>query len=143
MKRRDFITLLGGATAWPLAVRAQQPAMPVIGVRNLTGVSFLTELITAKRLEVLHEIAPKAVRIGLLVNPTVAQTENDIKEGLDTARALGLELRVFNASNEREIDAAFATLAQWQAGGLLIDGGGYLTSRSTQLAGLALSYKLP
>src|SRR5271166_3431296 len=43
---------------------------------NLTGVSFLTELITAKRLEVLHEIAPKAVRIGLLVNPTVAQTEN-------------------------------------------------------------------
>jgi putative tryptophan/tyrosine transport system substrate-binding protein len=110
---------------------------------NLTGVSFLTELITAKRLEVLHEIAPEAVRIGLLVNPTVAQTENDIKGGFDAARALGLELRVLNASNEREIDAAFATLAQWQAGGLLIDGGGYLTSRSAQLAGLALSYKLP
>jgi putative tryptophan/tyrosine transport system substrate-binding protein len=110
---------------------------------NLTGVSFLEEATAAKRLELLHDVAPKAVVIGLLVNPTVAITEKDIKEGLDAARVLGLELRVLNASNEREIDAAFSMLVQWQAGGLVIAGGSYFTIRSDQLASLAARHKVP
>ena len=110
---------------------------------NLTGVSFLEEATAAKRLELLHEVAPKAVVIGLLVNPTVATTEKDINEGLDAARVLRLELRVLNASNEREIDAAFSMLVQWQAGGLVIAGGNYFTIRSDQLASLAARHKVP
>ncbi len=244
MKRREFITLLGGAAAWPLAARAQQASMPVIGLLNngapqdkrdyvaafqrglreagfvdgqnvaieyrhannqierlpalaselvrehvsviaalstdaglaakaatanipivfiagadpakfgftgslnrpggnLTGVSFLEEATAAKRLELLHEVAPNAVVIGLLVNPTVGTTEKDIKEALDAARVLGLELRVLNASNESQIDTAFSMLVQWRAGGLLIAGGNYFTIRSDQLASLAARHKVP
>ena len=110
---------------------------------NITGVSFLELETAAKRLQVLHELVPKAVIIGLLVNPTVAQTEKDIRVGQDSARLLGLDLRVLNASNEREIDAAFATLAEWQAGGLLISGGNYFTVQSQRLADLATRYKMP
>lgn len=110
---------------------------------NLTGVSFLELETAAKRLQVLHEIAPKAVIIGLLVNPAVAQTEEDIKVGLDAARVLGLDLRVLNASNEGEIDAAFAKLAEWHAGGVLISGNNYFTTQSQRLADLATRYKMP
>ena len=110
---------------------------------NLTGVSFLELETAAKRLEVLHEIAPKAVVIGLLVNPKVGQTEKDIKVELDAARVLGLELRVVEASTEHEIDMAFAKLAEWQAGGLLISGGNYFTIQAPRLAALAAKYKMP
>jgi putative tryptophan/tyrosine transport system substrate-binding protein len=110
---------------------------------NLTGVSFLELETAAKRLQLLHEIAPKAVVIGLLVNPTVAQTEEDTKVGLDAARVLGLDLRVLKASDEGEIDAAFAKLAEWHAGGVLINGGNYFTTQSQRLADLAARYKMP
>jgi putative ABC transport system substrate-binding protein len=112
-------------------------------VGNLTGVSFLNEATVAKRLEVLHEVVPNARVIGHLVNPTVAQADKDIRDGLDAARILGLDLRLLNASNESEIDAAFATLRQWDAGGLVIDGGNYFTVQSRRLAELATRYNVP
>ena len=97
----------------------------------------------AKRLEVLHEIVAKAVVIGLLVNPKVGQTEKDIKVELDAAQVLGLELRVVEAGTGHEIDMAFAKLAEWQAGGLLISGGNYFTIQAPRLAAQAAKYKMP
>ena len=246
MKRRDFITVLGGAAAaWPLAARAQQQAaMPVVGfvnagssdaplaaafrkglneagyfegqsvtveyhwlegqfdrlpalmadlVRrrvaviatpagnyaaqvakaattttpivfgvsedpvnlglvaslarpggNLTGMNFLSSETTAKRLELLHELVPKAVRIAVLVNPTnIPATESMLRDLPDAARALGLQIQVLNASTRSEIEAAFATLVRDRADALYVGGDVFFTSRRVQLATLAASYRIP
>jgi ABC-type uncharacterized transport system substrate-binding protein len=223
MKRRQFIALLGGAVAWPLAVRAQQPAMPVIGfvdggspdasarsaaafrnglsetgyiegqnvrveyqwlngqydrlspvmadlVRrrlaviatpssvaaslaakaatttipivfgvgddpvkmglvasparpggNATGINFFTTELVAKRLGLLHDLVPKAVRIAVLVNPAnTRMAEATLQDVTEAARALGLQIQVINASTSREIEAAFATLVRDRADALYI-----------------------
>jgi len=110
---------------------------------NLTGSSFLDLETVAKRLQVLHEVVPKASLIALLANPTVAQTEQDIKLGQDAARELGLEFRVANASNEAEIDDAFAAIDGWRAGGLVVSGNSFFGVEAKRLANLAARYRLP
>jgi putative ABC transport system substrate-binding protein len=218
MKRRAFITLLGGAAAaWPLAARAQQPAMPVVGflsgalpgpyapfaaayhrglketgyvegvntaieyrwaegkvdrlpalaaelVRrqvavitatggispalaakaatttipivftvsedpvkvglvaslgrpggNATGVNFLVAELGSKQLGLLHELVPAAVRVGLLVNPRGPQTELATRDVAAAASAIGLQIDVVEASDSREIEAAFRTLVRNRA----------------------------
>jgi len=247
MKRRDFITLLGcAAVAWPLAARAQQPTMPVIGfissrsaegsaqygaafrkgheeagyferqnvtveyhwldgrydrlpsvvadlVRrrvaiiatpgttaaalaakaatttipivfgvgedpvklglvaslakpggNATGVNFFLNEIIAKRLGLLHELAPNAVRIAVLVNPANAPTaEATLREIPGAARGLGLQIQVLKASTSRDIDAAFVTLRREPADALFIAPDGFLVSRRMQLALLAMRHGIP
>jgi putative tryptophan/tyrosine transport system substrate-binding protein len=222
MRRRDFITLLGAAAAWPPMARAQQPPMPVIGFlhigspgpfashvtafrrglnetgfsegrnvaieyrwaegqydrlpalaadlvrsqvtviaacatsapglaakaatstipivfqtgsdpvqdglvasmnrpgRNVTGVSRLAVTIEPKRLELLHELSPKATVIGLLVNPTNPRSELVVQQIEEAARALGLRLHILKASTEGELDGAFASLVQLAVGALLV-----------------------
>jgi putative tryptophan/tyrosine transport system substrate-binding protein len=246
VRRREFITLIGGAAAaWPLAARAQQPAMPVVGLLgattaqgfaaqltafrqglseagfvdgrnvaieyrwaedqydrlpamaadlvrsqvaviatiggnaaslaakaatatipvvfhgsvdpveaglvaslnrpggNVTGVVTLNIDTGQKRLELLHELLPAATTIGLLLNPTNAVAEIQSKDLQAAARTLGLQLRIANASTERDFDAAFATLSQEQVGGLVIGTDGFLVSQSEQLAALTVRYALP
>jgi putative ABC transport system substrate-binding protein len=237
IRRREFITLIGGAAAaWPLAARAQQPAMPVIGflhpqspevfaeplrgfrqglkdtgysegenvaidyrwadnqvdrlpalagdlvrkqvavivatggsasalaakaatttipivfnvgddpVRlglvpslsrpggNLTGGNFLTVELAGKRLELLREVVPDAARVAVLVNPTNPATAESTLTGVEAAaRAMRLQLQVLNASNGREIDAAFATLIRERVDALLVGSGPPFTSRRVQL----------
>jgi putative ABC transport system substrate-binding protein len=78
---------------------------------NATGINFFASEVVAKRLGLLHDVVPKALRIALLVNranaPIAEATLHDISEA---ARTLGLQIQVFNASTSREIEAAFATL---------------------------------
>ena len=246
MKRREVITLLGGAAAaWPLAARAQQPAIPAIGylntraagedghllaafhqglketgyfesrnvtieyrwaegrndrlpalaaelVRrqvtdidststpavlaaqtatttipivffvaadpvqlglvtslsrpggNLTGVVTLNVEVAAKRLELLHELVPTATIVALLVNPTSTALAETITREVEAAvRTLGLEFHVLHASSEREIDAAFATLAQLRADALVIGADALFNSRSEQLAALTIRHRVP
>jgi putative ABC transport system substrate-binding protein len=245
MKRRDFITLLGGAAvAWPIAARAQQPGMPVIGylrastrtslpqreaafreglgsmgfreginvaidyryagsdydrmpalaadlVRsgvavlyageniaavaakaattnipivfrlggdpvglglvkslnqpggNVTGVTFLSTVTEAIRLQMLHEAVPGAAIVGLLVNPSNPNSDPDTQEVQEAARKLGLELHVVSASSPQEIDTAFATLVMRRAQALVIDGDSFLTQRRQQLATLATRHGMP
>ena len=243
MKRRDFITLLGGAAAWPLAASAQQPAMPVVGfvnagssdpplaaafrkglnaagyvegqnvtvgyhwlegqfdrlpalmadlVRrrvaviatpagnfatqvakaattaipivfgvsedpvklglvaslarpggNLTGINFFSTEMAAKRLALLHELVPKAVRIAVLVNPANPATESAIRDIPDAARAMGLQIQVLKASTRSEIEAAFATLVRDRAEALYVAGDVFFTSRRVQLATLAATNRIP
>jgi putative ABC transport system substrate-binding protein len=245
MRRREFITFLGGVAAWPLAARAQQPALPVIGFLerksardagqmpaafqrglneagfidgqnvaieyrwaenhpdrlamlatdlvqrkvaviaapdtasavaakaatttipivfntsldpmavglvaslnrpggNVTGIMSLNSEVVSKRLELLHEVVPKASIIGLLVNqsdPRMADT--NIADMQAASRSLALQIHVLNASSSDEIDEAFATLPQRGIGALVVTADSFFNSRSQQLAALVLRYALP
>jgi putative ABC transport system substrate-binding protein len=247
LRRRDFITLLGGAAAaWPIAARSQQPpAMPVIGLLsnraagedahllaafrqglkqsgyvegqnvaieyrwadgqydrlpamaaelvrhpvaviaamaaptaaaakaatskipivfesagdpvaaklvaglnrpggNITGVTTLNSEVAAKRLGLLHDMVPKATRIGILVNPAnVSVAETMPRELSDAARALGLQIRIFNTATSREIEAAFESVDQEPTDALFIAPDAFLTSRRVQIAILAARYAIP
>jgi len=111
---------------------------------NITGVTTLNVQIAAKRLELMHELLPKATVIAALVNPAnpiVAETsERDLLAATST---LGLQLHVLRASTEREIDDAFATLVRLRASALLIDADALFTSLFKQLAALATRYGVP
>jgi putative tryptophan/tyrosine transport system substrate-binding protein len=245
MRRREFITLLGGAAAaWPLTVRAQQPAMPVVGFLNqesaeltahlvtgfrkglsetgfvenhnvaieyrwaegryerlpqlaadlvnrkvaviaaayfpatlaakaatstipivfisgvdpiaaglvaslnrpggnLTGVSNYNTSLTAKRLELLHQVVPRAETIAVLVNSTSPARHTIEAETRSAAQALALRLDVLGASTEGEIDTAVAAASQRGAGALLVAGDAYFNSRRAQLIALVARYKIP
>jgi putative tryptophan/tyrosine transport system substrate-binding protein len=111
---------------------------------NVTGVTQLNQEVTPKRLELLHELVPTATVIALLINPTEpANAESALRASQAAAQTLGLELRVLNASTEREFDGVFANLIQLRAGGLVISGGAFFASRQEQLAALALRHAVP
>jgi putative tryptophan/tyrosine transport system substrate-binding protein len=111
---------------------------------NLTGINFFANELVTKRLALLHELVPNAVRIAVLVNPanaSVAETvSRDIREA---ARARGLQIKVLNASTIREIDAAFATLESERANALFVAGEAFFTSRRVQFAVLAVRHTIP
>ena len=110
---------------------------------NLTGVSLLTVELMAKRLELLSELVPQAGLIALLVNPNTSTTERMIHDEQEAARVKGVQLRVVKASSESEIDAAFASLAQLQAGALLVSRDPFFNSRREQLVALAVRHAVP
>jgi putative ABC transport system substrate-binding protein len=246
MKRREFITLLGGAAAaWPLVARAQQPTMPVIGflhhaspnqfailnvafrqglkeagfvdgqnvaieyrwaedhrdrlpalaadlVRrqvailvatggpdsalaakaataaipivftlgadpvalgfvsslghpggNATGVSIFTVELVSKRLGLLHELVPKATVVAYIVNPNGLNASVETRRAQEAARSFGQQLHVLRAGDEKEIDAAFASLAQLRAGALLVGTDAFFNARREQFAALAVRYGVP
>jgi putative ABC transport system substrate-binding protein len=111
---------------------------------NLTGVTNVNVELNSKRLELLHELVPRATTIAALINPNNATPAETQSRDLQTAaRTLGLQLHVLRASTERDFDAVFATLVQLRAGGLAIGGDGFFVSRSEQLAALALRHGVP
>ncbi|MGA7016606.1 MAG: ABC transporter substrate-binding protein, partial [Pseudolabrys sp.] len=111
---------------------------------NMTGVTTLNVQIAGKRLELVHELLPKAAVIAALVNPAnpvVAETsERDL---LAASRTLGLELHVLRASTEGEINDAFAALGRLRADALLIDADALFISHSKQLAALSTRFAIP
>jgi putative ABC transport system substrate-binding protein len=110
---------------------------------NLTGINFFVTELTAKRLALLHELVPKAIRIAVLVNPANPATESTLRDIPEAARALGLQIQVLNASTRSEIEAAFATLVRDRADALYVAGDAFFTSRRVQFATLAASYRIP
>jgi putative tryptophan/tyrosine transport system substrate-binding protein len=110
---------------------------------NITGVTQLSSELVAKRLGLLHDLIPKAVIIGLLVNPTDPITEAQTNDMEEAARTLGLQIHVLNASSEAEINAAFATLSQLRLDALLVGGGNFYIGRREQLAELAARQAVP
>ena len=110
---------------------------------NLTGVTFLLSVIAAKQFEVLQEAVPKPGTIGFLVNPTLPEAEAAVPEVRAAAQALGHELLVANASSEREIDAAFAMLAQRRIGALFVGNDVFFYSRREQIVALAARHAIP
>src|SRR5262244_1598018 len=111
---------------------------------NATGFNFLVAEIVAKRLGLLHDLVPKAVRIAVLVNPANAPiSEATLREIPEAARALGLQTQVLNASTIREIEAAFATLVRDRADALFVAPDGLFASRRVQFATLAARDRIP
>lgn len=111
---------------------------------NVTGVTQLNAVVSPKRLELLHELLPTARVMALLVNPaSPTLSEIETNGALSAAPNLGMELHVLNASSERDIEEAFAKLAQLGAKGLVIGADAFFTSRTKLLAALAARYKIP
>jgi len=111
---------------------------------NVTGVSQINEALSAKRLELAHEVIPTATLIGLLVNPgDIGRSERLIQEAQAAAVHLGVKLHILRAGNEAEMEAAFASFAQLKAGPLVIGSDGFYNSNSRLLAELSLRYAVP
>jgi putative ABC transport system substrate-binding protein len=111
---------------------------------NITGIAQLATEVAPKRLELLHEVIPKARIIALLVDPNDSVIFENTKRGVQAAaRALGLEVHALNVSSDRDLDIVFAKLIDLRAGGLVISGGQFFNSRSKQLAAMALQHGVP
>jgi len=110
---------------------------------NLTGVSNMNVELNPKRLELLSELVPQAKVIALLVNQNNRNTERNIKDVQEAARAKGVQLSILKAGTESEIDAAFGSLAQLRAGALVVATDPFLNSRRDQLVALASRHAVP
>jgi ABC-type uncharacterized transport system substrate-binding protein len=110
---------------------------------NITGVSFLSVDLAAKRLELLVELVPKASVIGMLENPANPRADPEIAEVQAAARGIGKEIVVANVSSERDFDAAFATLVQERVRALLVSGDPLFYLRREKVVALAARHALP
>jgi putative tryptophan/tyrosine transport system substrate-binding protein len=111
---------------------------------NMTGVNFFVNEVSAKRLRLLHDVVPKAVRIAVLLHPlNAAVTESTLRDVQEAAATLGLQIQVLNAITVSEIDAAFASLAQEHAEALFVGADAFFVNQSDQLAALAARGGVP
>src|SRR5262249_8010283 len=159
--RRVSVLAATGGIASVVAAKAATTAIPIvftagtdpvkIGIvpnlnrpgGNVTGVVFFNNMLGPKRLQVLHELAPWATMVGVMVNPKNPNTESDLEDVRSAAKPLGLELAVVNASTEREFDAAFVKLVEQRAGALIVSPDPFFGSRRDQLVALAAQHSLP
>jgi len=110
---------------------------------NLTGLSFLVTELTPKRLELLIELVPQAKVIALLINPANTGAQRSVRETQEAARAKGVQLPILKAGTESEIDAAFSSLVQLQAGALVVQADPFLDGQREQLVALAARHAVP
>jgi len=111
---------------------------------NVTGVSFLTNTLGAKRVEFLSQLVPKAATIGILANPTNPDAEMEINDASAALTTLGRKPFVVKASTENNVDAAFATLAAQRVGGLVVVGDPFFAGKARpQIIALAARHRIP
>jgi len=111
---------------------------------NATGINAFSQEVTAKRLRLLHDSVPKAVRIAVLVNPANASNaEKVLREVREAATIMGLQIQIFEATTIGEIDAAFASLARERPDALFVGGDSFFNSRAVQFAILTAANKIP
>src|SRR5262249_50015198 len=155
-RRVAVIATLGGEIA-AVVVKAETATIPIVFISgqdpvkqglvaslarpggNLTGVNFFAGELAAKRLELLRQLVPAAVRVAVLA----PVTQSTLKDGESAARAMGLQLTVFNASSSEEIDAAFASFGRERPDALFVGGAPFLNARRVQLAFAAGRYGIP
>jgi ABC-type uncharacterized transport system substrate-binding protein len=109
---------------------------------NLTGINYLSQEVTAKRLELLRTLVPAAVNVAVLIDPAAAATESVLRELEPAAGAMGLRLQLFKASSKGEINTAFTALAQTRPDALFVSSGFLFNSRRVQLVHLATLHKV-
>jgi putative ABC transport system substrate-binding protein len=159
-RKVDVIMTTGGITP-ALAAKGATSTIPIvfeIGVDpverglvasfarpggNLTGVTIVTAELNPKRLELLSELVPQAGVIALLVNPNNASVERVVTDVQEAARARGVQLHILKASTEGAFETAFASLAQLQAGALLVGNDPFFFHRRDQLVALAARHAVP
>jgi ABC-type uncharacterized transport system substrate-binding protein len=160
--RRRAAVIAAFANAPALAAKAATTTIPIVfGVGqdpvrmglvaslarpggNATGVNFFNQEAVAKRLGLLHDLVPKAVRIAVLVNPANASaTEPTLREIREAARVLGLQIAVLGASTSLEIEAAFNTLVSERADALFVAPDSFFTGRPVQFVTLAAHHRIP
>jgi putative tryptophan/tyrosine transport system substrate-binding protein len=111
---------------------------------NATGIRFFAQEVNAKRLALLHELVPKAVRVAVLLNPARGPyNETTLRDVQEAARAIGLQIQILKATTIGEIDAAFATLARERPDVLFVSPDALFASRRVQFATLAARDKIP
>jgi putative ABC transport system substrate-binding protein len=160
VRRQVAVIFAAGSAAPALAAKAATTTIPIVFTNgtdpvqfgivaslnrpggNMTGISFLTADLGAKRLGLLHELFPKHSGIAFLVKQDNPNVETVTLEARETARLLGLELAVLYARTEQDIDSAFTSVQQ-QVGSLLVSADPFFTSRRDQFVRLASRHRLP
>jgi putative ABC transport system substrate-binding protein len=161
VRRQVAVIATPGSTLAAIAAKAATTTIPIVfsigadPVRlglvvslarpggNVTGVSFLTSVLAAKQIELLHELVPKAALIGLLLNPNFPDAEAITRDVQDAVAMLGQKLIVVKAVADSDFDSAFATLVQQRIGALLVTADPFFFSRREQVAALATRHALP
>jgi putative tryptophan/tyrosine transport system substrate-binding protein len=110
---------------------------------NVTGVALLLEVLGAKRLGLLRELVPAATLIAVLLNPTEPTFDTQLNDVQEAARAVGQQIYVLRASTEREVDAAFTTAKELQAGAMLVGTSFLYIVQREQIVALAARAALP
>jgi putative ABC transport system substrate-binding protein len=162
VQRQVAVIATPGATVAGLAAKAATGTIPIVfGVAgdpvrlglvaslarpggNATGINFFLQEVAAKRLRLLHDLVPKAVRVAVLVNPANAfNTEAQLREVREAASILGLQIQVLNAATIGEIDAAFATVGRDRPDALFVAADPFFSGRRGQLATLTARERIP
>jgi putative ABC transport system substrate-binding protein len=110
---------------------------------NVTGVSFFSNKLEAKRLGLLHEVVPSAALVAYLVDPNFPDAASQVKDVQEAARALGLQLHVERAGTEGDIETAFSVLTQKGVNALLIGAGPLFNRQRTEIVAFAARHALP
>ena len=162
VRRRVAVIAVPGSAPAILAAKAATTTIPIVfGIAqdpvrlglvanlarpggNATGINFFVAEVEAKRLRLLHDMLPKAVRVAVLVNPVnVSNTETTVQVVQEAAHSLGLQIEIVNATTISEIDAAFASFARERPDALLVHPDAFFVSRAVQFATLAARDKIP
>jgi putative ABC transport system substrate-binding protein len=162
VRRRVAVIVTPGTAVAALAAKAATATIPIVFAvgddpvklglvaslarpgGNATGVNFFTLEVITKRLGLLHELVPKAVRFAVLLNSAnVTSAEITLRAVQEAARTIGLQLHIFNATTIGEIDAAFATLEHERFDALFVAADGFLASRRVQISNLAARVRIP
>jgi len=110
---------------------------------NVTGFTQLSVELTAKKLDLITELVPRAAAVAFLVNPEYPNTERIIQDTQQAARTKGVQLHVLKAANDAEVDNAFSALVELHAGALLLGSDSFFFSRREQIVALASRLAIP
>ena len=110
---------------------------------NVTGVSFFSGELGSKRLELLHQLVPKATTIAMLADPDIPMSAAERMQVQTAAQTIRQQLIILDARSDADIESAFVTIVQRQAGALLVAAGAFLNSRRERIAALAARHELP
>jgi putative tryptophan/tyrosine transport system substrate-binding protein len=161
VRRKVAVIAATGGTASALAAKAATATIPIVFTGgsdpvaiglvaslnrpggNVTGVTFLANVLAAKRVELVNDVVPRASLIGLLVNPDNPNAASETSDMETATRAIGKQSVLLRASTDRQLDAAFTSLVEQRANALAIAGDTFFLSRREQLVALVARYAIP